>query len=419
VSLNKLLKTPHATAVNDKGEPLKPTEAWTPSVVENGDGTINLTTVKPTSEGRATFDDLIRAEGYDPAEYMVTRNGVQVKSWDALRRVWVEDDSERGGHHETEKTPMRGYKLTIVKRPYGAVDVDELAELVTSNKPSPEQPRRGGKPLTYLFAAGDQQWSKADGDGLEGQVERHREVTRKAAEEAKNNPEVTDVLIVFTGDACELFASQGGKNAWRTTLTVTEQLRLMRRMYLWTIDQFIDAGFKNVKVVAVPSNHGRMHDTMVKTRVDDNFDVDGLIAVADAMELNPERYGGVQCYVPRNDEQHVALEVNGLNITVMHGDAWRPGQHWKFWESHAFGQTDIGKSRVLLCGHGHHLHIEERDVRTFIMTPALEEVSSWWKQKTGTTGHPGAVSALIYDGEIEMIHKIHATYRGTNVHDHT
>lgn len=417
MSLNKLLKTPQATPINDKGEPLKPNEAWAPKVVDNGDGTINLTTVKPTGDGLATFDDLIRSEGYDPAEYMVTPNGVQVKNWEALRRTWVEDDSERGGHHVTEKTPMRGYKLTIIKRPYGAVDVDELAELVTKAT-EPKGPKETRKGATYLLALGDTQFGKHEGDGVRGQIERFHEVIRKARNEATMNRDVTDILIVFTGDMCEGFVSQGGKNAWKTSLTLTEQLRIMRRAYLHAIDAFIDAGYDRIKVVAVSGNHGDVMRSPVVTRQDDNYDTDSLVAVADAMELNPERYGGVQCYVPRPDEWYVALEVNGLNISMLHGHQFRPNKHWDYWSGQTFGQTEIGKSRVMLCGHGHHYHVEERDNRTFIMTPALEDISVWWHTKTGTTGHPGAVAAIITNSEIEQLHKIHATYRGTNVHDH-
>lgn len=407
MSLNKLLKTPQATPINDKGEPMKPNEAWTPKVVDNGDGTINLTTVKPTDDGLSTFDDLIRSEGYDPAEYMVTPNGVQVKNWEALRRTWVEDDSERGGHHVTEKTPMRGYKLTIIKRPYGAVDVDELAELVTNSNTHIE-PRRGTS--DFVFAVADFQAGKMDHDGPEGMLARYLEVLSKGIEESKRQ-NAGRIVIAFLGDCLEGNQSQGGRNMWRTVLTMTEQTRLVRRMFLRAIDAFVDAGYRDIKVVSVPGNHDEVQRTLT-TRSDDSWAVDSLVAVADALELNPDHYGGVRCYVPGPDETGVALEIGGANVWFTHGHYWRPGQHWRWWEGQAFGQTEAGKCSILMCGHTHSYKHEERDVKTFVTVPPLESVSEWYLAKTGVSGNPGAFTCTIQDGMLESGRKIHALHRG-------
>lgn len=411
MSLSELLKTPQSLGVSDKSGPFEGTKPWEPGLKHNGDDTITLTEVSEAGEGEK-FDDILAKHGFDSKRYMLTPNGVQVKSWEALRRVWVEDDSERGGHHETEKVPMRGQKFTIIERPF-PVDVDELIELVENGAPVDAPARAFVSNGVYVWSCGDTQFFKMDGDGIEGQVARFHEVVDAGVKEAWADARVDSIVLVFTGDMCEGMVSQGGKNMWRTTGDLTTQLRLMRRMYFHAINSFVEAGFRNVKVVAVPGNHGDTVRQPVQTRMSDNYDTDCLVAVADAMALDPKKYGGVECFVPGDDEWYVALDIGGKGFVFQHGHQYRPGRHWEYWSSQALAkQGPYAHCDVMWVGHGHHYVVEEKGTRTFIMNPALENVSRWWQSKTGDTGHPGAVAGIVIDGELEQLHKIHAKYRG-------
>lgn len=399
--------------VSDKSKPLKATEAWTPKVETNKDGSTTITAVDGES---LTYNDLLIREGFDPKKYMLAPNGIQTKSWDALRKAWVAGDEDSDGYYETIVQRMTGYKLTVIERPM-EVDVDDLIRAVESQPASTSIVKQEGYGATFLYAQADYQIGKAESDGAYGTIERIKETTLKAVESAKSDPEVRSIVIAFLGDHIEGYVSQGGRNAWKTNLTLTEQLRLVRRLYLMTIDAFVDAGYDDIRVLAVPGNHGETIRQPITTRADDNHDTDCLVAVADAMQLNPARYGGVRCYVPDVDEWFVCLEIEGVNAAFCHGNQYKPNQHWRWWEGQAFGQTPVGKCTALFVGHSHHTHIEERDVRTFAMAPSFEGCSEWFKASTGITGHPGALVAKFKNGEMEEIKKIHAKYRGKHIHD--
>lgn len=197
----------------------------------------------------------------------------------------------------------------------------------------------------------------------------------------------------------EGFVSQGGKNAWRTELTLTEQLRLTRRPMLHAIDSFAPLT-ERLTVVSVPGNHDEAVREPGMTTYDDSFAVDSLIAVQDAMNMNPLVYGHVETFVPKRDQLTVTLDVNGTIITHAHGHQWRTNKHWDWWKGQAFEPgSDIGQAHMLIAAHGHHLHIEQKGSRTYIMNPAQESESTWWKNKTGDHGAPGALTFITENGQ--------------------
>lgn len=227
-----------------------------------------------------------------------------------------------------------------------------------------------------------------------------------------------DVHIPMLGDACEGIVSQGGKNMWRTTLTVTEQVRVLRRLYLWIIDQFVDAGAHRITAVTVASNHGQAQRQPVETRADDDWGIDALVAVDDAIKLNPDRYGHVEIYVPGDDEANVVLEIAGVVIAHTHGHHFYKGGNAKksafdWWRGNTFSGTDIGQATLLLSGHGHHMEIAEESGKTWIMAPAVESESNWWRLRTGQTGDPGMITFEIVDGVVQRLTRLRPKEIGT------
>jgi predicted phosphodiesterase len=190
----------------------------------------------------------------------------------------------------------------------------------------------------------------------------------------------------------EGFVSQGGKNAWRTELTLTEQLRLTRRLFLYAIDQFAPLT-ERLTVVSVPGNHDEAVRSPGMTTYDDSFAVDALVAVTDAMQLNPAVYGHVETFIPRRDELSVTLDVNGTVLTHYHGHQHRRGKHWEWWQGSSFDRRypDLYQADVALSAHGHTFQLDTKGDRTWIMTPAQEQESTWWRHRTGDRGAPGAL----------------------------
>jgi hypothetical protein len=129
------------------------------------------------------------------------------------------------------------------------------------------------------------------------------------------------------------------------------------------------------------------------TTYDDSFAVDALVAVTDAMALNPLAYGHVETFIPRKDELSVTLDVNGTVLTHYHGHQHRRGKHWEWWQGSSFDRRypDLYMADVALSAHGHTFQLDTKGDRTWIMTPAQEQESTWWRHRTGDRGAPGAL----------------------------
>ncbi|MFG2170332.1 hypothetical protein ACGFMO_02930 [Streptomyces niveus] len=202
--------------------------------------------------------------------------------------------------------------------------------------------------------------------------------------------DIEHVHIAWLGDHVEGFVSQGGANSWRTQLTLNEQIRLTRRVMLHALLTFAPM-VSRLTMAAVPGNHGEAVRFMGKgvTRYDDSHDTESLIAVKDAADLNPERFGHVEFYVPDTHELTVVVECSGTVVAHAHGHQFRPGKHFEWWKGQAFGrQSAVQQAVLLLAGHLHHEHVDSDGPRTFIQPPAIESESTWWRHAKGTTGAP-------------------------------
>ncbi|MET9861936.1 hypothetical protein ABZY93_21965 [Streptomyces smyrnaeus] len=260
---------------------------------------------------------------------------------------------------------------------------------------------------TFIVALGDMQFGKIDGDGVEGTLRRTIDCINRAAGVLtfyKERFDIGHVHVAWLGDHIEGFVSQGGANTWRTQLTLNEQIRLTRRVMLHALLTFAPLA-ERVTMAAVPGNHGEAVRLMGKgvTRYDDSHDTESLIAVKDAAELNPDRFGHVEFYVPDTDELIVVVECSGTVVGHAHGHQWRPGKHFEWWKGQAFNQASpMHLVDLLLAGHLHHEFIDTDGWRTFLQPPAMESESTWWRHSKGTTGAPGLVVAVTKDGRVPV-----------------
>jgi hypothetical protein len=139
------------------------------------------------------------------------------------------------------------------------------------------------------------------------------------------------------------------------------------------------------------------------TRYDDSHDTESLIAVHDAAQLHPEKFGHVEFFVPTTDELTVVLDVAGTTIAHAHGHQWRPGKHMEWWRSQAFHNADsIGAAELLVAGHLHHEFVDTEGSRSFIQVPAMESESTWWRHSHGNRAAPGLVVAITRDGNTDI-----------------
>lgn len=306
--------------------------------------------------------------------------------------------------------PMESVTFTFRRKPEARPerDLTELLSVIETYEPkmSGETGSHG-----YLVLLGDMQFGKGDGDGPEGTLRRTIECLNKAADllaTHRQRYDIGPVHIGWLGDHIEGFVSQGGSNAWRTTLTLTEQIRLTRRVMLHALTTFAPLTTE-LTMAAVPGNHGeavRFGDHGI-TRYDDSHDTESLIAVADAAALTGA-FDHVRFFVPDQDDLTVSVEVAGTRIAHAHGHQWRSGKHWEWWRAQAFHNPSLAAAHVLVAGHLHHELTEGDGDRLFMQVPALESESTWWKLTRGSTGSPALMTGITKDGRIDAREVIRA-----------
>lgn len=283
--------------------------------------------------------------------------------------------------------------------------IDDLIRAVETSWLDP-RPREAGS-HGFLVLLGDMQFGKIDGDGAGGTLQRTIDGLEEAACRAilyGQRFDIGHIHIAWLGDHVEGFQSQGGANAWRTPLTLSEQIRLTRRVMLHALQVFAPLA-QRLTMAAVPGNHGETHRFAGKgvTRYDDSHDTEALLAVADAATFNEAAFGHVEFYVPRTDEMTVVLDVAGTVVAHAHGHQWRPGRHMEWWRGQAFNKdSPMHQADVLAAGHLHHEFVDTDGPRTFIQPPAMESESTWWRHSKGTGGAPGLIVAVTKDGAVPV-----------------
>ena len=348
-------------------------------------GDQGVVTTRGTTADISSLRDasLLANAGFDKAEWSIV-GPIRHSTWEAQTPEGIRE--------------LTSFRFNV-QRISGSTDIEELLKNVRRRR---SKPKPGAGAGTFNFANGDYQFGKADGDGTAGTIDRVIGSIDSAAAlfRQSRKRETAFAHLSFMGDCMEGFVSQGGKNAWRTELTLTEQLRLTRRVFLYAIDQFAPLT-ERLTVVSVPGNHDEAVRSPGMTRYDDSFAVDALVAVTDAMKLNPAVYGHVETFIPRKDELSVTLDVNGTVITHYHGHQHPRGKHWQWWQGSAFDRRypDLYLADVALSAHGHTFQLDTKGDRTWIMTPAQEQESTWWRHRTGDRGAPGALIFTTQEGK--------------------
>lgn len=362
----------------------RPPSGWEPGVA--WDGQSGTLTTQPMEAPPRDWSELLSVWDLDPAEYEVIEP-VQYRAWDA-------------GIGEGNVQRLYYYRANVRRRRVGQSGLDELLAAVGKRKPKLREADGGG--LSFAVLAGDLQLGKPDGDGTEGTIERFLSKTdaavRRVKELRRAGRKVDSITLAWLGDCIEGNVSQGGSiaQAGRLDLTVSEQLRVYRRLMLHQVKEF--AGLAERLVVpVVPGNHDEVERAgKVVRRYDDSWAVEGAVAVADALNL-AGGYEHVSFVFPGRDELTITLDVAGTAVGFAHGHQFgRDPVKW--WSGQAHGMQPIGSATLLLAAHLHHLRVEQTGAKTFLQIPALDGGSTWWRHRTGQDSPPGLVSLLIGDG---------------------
>lgn len=386
--LDDLLRTPTAPAL--PGRQADPEKDFTRQIEVSGDAA-EVTVRGPEGiDPESSAADVLRAHSLDPAEWEIT----------AFRSSeWTMANGEPG---VSARFSFGRRKVPAdVERP----SIDELLK-VFDGAPGWVPVHVEGE-HTLVVALGDMQFGKIDGDGYEGTLVRAMQCIDKAADLLdvyRTRFKIEHVHLAWLGDHVEGFVSQGGANTWRTQLTLTEQIRLTRRLMAYAIIKFAPE-VSRLTVVAVPGNHGEAVRPGGKgvTRYDDSHDTDALISVSEALALAGEEFAHVEVYVPDTDELTVVVDCSGTVVAHAHGHQWKSGKHFDWWRGQAFDKTSaMHTADLLLAGHLHHEHVDTDGPRTFVQVPAMESESTWWRHRKGTRGAPGLLVLVTKDGEVPV-----------------
>lgn len=363
--------------------------------------------VGPNGEQEVTTPAL-EPLGRDEAAWAVAvaEMGIEVPEGWAVRLVEMRYDPA-AWHRDSpdEKAVTRpAYRYKFKVEPAApSVNIDELLALVRESAAGAALSPDDETDKAFVVAIGDTQFGKVDGDGIEGTIKRVLASTEAAAErlvdlqDAKHHPET--VYIVWLGDCIEGFVSQGGGNAWRTPTTLTEQVRIVRRLMLHQIDTFRELA-PRVVLASIPGNHDEAvrSNTGKVTRYDDSWAIEAAVSVSDAMEVNPEAYGSCSVVVPGRDELTLTLDMAGTIVGLAHGHQMRAGKAHEWWANQAHGLQPIGEATLLLTAHFHHLVVERPGAKTWLQIPAMEHSSTWWRHQKGQVCPAGMVTLLVGGG---------------------
>lgn len=360
---------------------------WEPGI--EWDGSSGRITTDPLTAPPDSWDDLLEVWDLDPAVYQVIEP-VQFRAWD------MSFGRDSNGRPLVQR--MFYYRATIKTRGTASADVADLTAAIDRWKPRNRTSTTGAEDF-YTVVYADMQVGKWEASGgTERTIARVLALTDQALTSYRRLVKSGDagpVCLVFPGDGCEGFVSQGGRLVWRTDLAPTDMVRVYRRLLTHAVLEFAKVA-PRVAVVAVGGNHDEA-SRQVATRHDDSWDIEAASAVRDALEMQDDRFAHVVWHFPGTDKDVVTIDLAGTIVAVAHGHQCRGGAE-KWWSGQAHGMTPAGDATLLVTGHYHHLRVTQTGRKTWVQAPALDNGSEWWMRETGASAPSGLLTMTVGRG---------------------
>jgi hypothetical protein len=290
------------------------------------------------------------------------------------------------------------YKARLQRLTAPRLNTDEL--LAGINRYKPPKPPTKKNDFALVVCPSDLQIGKADGDGTEGTIQRIMSSWTRIIAHAKAVKPST-IYIVGMGDLVENCDGHYASQTFTVELDRRQQVRVVRRLIRDLVVGLSRLGIPMV-VSGVAGNHGENRkDGKAFTGPGDNDDVAVFEMVAEALATNPESFGHVAFHVP-DDSMHLMFEMYGKRVGFAHGHIAGRGatpqqkqQNW--WKDHAFMQSPIGDSDILVTAHYHHLSVVDHGPRVHFQCPAMDGGSVWWENKGGGKSKPGVLTFTVDD----------------------
>lgn len=266
---------------------------------------------------------------------------------------------------------------------------------------TPERPTPG---RTRVICLSDFQVGKTGSlGGSEDLIRRVVACIRGLARDIAAEGGAEEIIIADVGDSIEGFHNTMSQ-AQTNDLSLTEQLRLVTRLYLESIRLFAPLCRRCV-FVSVPSNHCAVRGAIgSKAQVNAPDDDYGLLIADFLSEMFEGREGfeHLQFAKPQKWEESLTVEtLDGTHIGFTHGHL--AGRQTKMgdWFSHqAFGcRSGLDKASVLVHGHFHNFGVSTLgNNRHIISCPTLDNGSDWFANLSGNVTIPGLLTFLVGNG---------------------
>lgn len=356
-------------------------KGWEPKIeYDPSQGGEFTTSPRGATEVSPDEEELFAEFDLDPEKWNITN--LRRSRWQKYDGEWLES-----------------FRCTFLPRGTSVSDEDIERIIDDIRKAKPTKHEYTGE-FAHLTLSGDQQIGKPDGDGTAGTVQRIIDKTNASLEILKENRKrkipIGPVYLPQLGDCIEGYNSQGGRLQWRNELTLTQMVRVYRRILMYQVKTFAPHAEKLI-VPIIPGNHDeavRVGDVMGTTYTD-SWAIEAASAVQDALAENPEAYGHVHFVFPEDDELTITLDIQGTIVGFAHGHQFGRDP-LKWWAGQAHGRQPIGDATILFGAHLHHLHVEQTGGgKTFIRLPALDGGSTWFRHKTGEDAPPGMMNMTI------------------------
>lgn len=360
---------------------------WKPRLeVDDVDG--GYVVSRPSEQPHSDYGNVLAEFGLDPEAWHV--RSVRRSRWQTYDERWLES-----------------VRLQIV--PSGTVsgpDYDLLAAQIAAWKPR-TSPKTASVSGTFVVPVGDTQIGKVDGEGTPATIGRTLTELERAAQTlraAVPKGRAPHVCLPWLGDCIEGIWSQGGSLRARLDLTLTEQVRVVRRL-MWAQLRLFANLADHITVPVVPGNHDEAVRTAgsMSSTYDDSWAVEAASAVADMVAENDDLAGRVRFIFPAHDELTVVADCSGTTVAMAHGHQFGSGKDaaLTWWDQQAGGRTPAGMSDLLLSAHFHHLRVVDHGgEKLWIQIPALDSGSTWFRHRKGQSSPPRIVPFWTADGRV-------------------
>jgi hypothetical protein len=319
--------------------------------------------------------------------------GVNPEEWEIIARRESRWQQSEGGPW------LRAYKLSVRRRGRrtGDLPVEVMNEILGDYQHHPFRDVPYGDGV-FIVPVGDLQVGKIDGGGTEALIDRFAELTGKVEQRLASSGPVRRVVLPWLGDCIEGIVSQGGRLATRLDVSVTEQVRIYRRLMLHQIATLAPYA-EHVIVPVVPGNHDETTRQFATTPTD-SWAIEGASAVQDALALSG-RYSHVSFLFPQHENLVASLNVgtdeHPFILAFAHGhQPGSPNKSLDWWKDQGWGRRHGGNGDLLLTGHFHHLRVEATGGgRTWVQIPALDGGSNWFRESKGADEPAGMISMWV------------------------